>query len=73
MAFEKTFEAYISGIKKYFSLISEPVSAFEKMFQFKKCGITYERPLNLLVQQMSSILILLIQIKGIFLDLPINK
>ena len=73
MVFEKTFEAHISGIKKYFSLISQPVSAFEKMFQFKKCGITYGLPLKLLVQQINSVLILLIQIKGIFLDSPINK
>ena len=73
MVFEKTFEAHISGIKKYFSLISQPVSTFEKMFQFKKCGITYGLPLKLLVQQMNSVLILLIQVKGIFLDSPINK
>ena len=46
----KTLEAHISRIKKYYSLIFSPilsklVSTFDKIFQFKKCGISYGLPI----------------------------
>ena len=44
--FLKTLEAHISRIKKYYSLIFSPILSklvftFDKIFQFKKCGISY--------------------------------
>lgn len=55
LVFLKNFKARISRIKKYFSLIftakfSKWVSAYNRTFQFNKCGFLYGLPISELLK-----------------------